>query len=464
MKWNKALLTLVTVFTGLYSLISLVNHYNFRTYALDLGLYTNALYKYGNLQLADSLMIKDVYEPMLGGHFDLYLILFSPLVHIFGEHTLLLVQIAAISFGGIGCYYYFRNSNDKTTSNLAIWASAYFCSFFGVFSAFSFDYHSVVVASGFMPWFFLAIKNRNMKIASIWFLVILIAQENVSFIMTFICLSLAALNRKDRRTRLLLLVLATCSVIYFLTVIYAVIPHFSARNEYGGFLYSTLGNSPLEALKNIINHPIESLKKLFVNHTENPDANFVKLEFHLFIIISGAYMLFKKPIYLLMLLPLYFQKLYHDNSLMWSFGGQYVVEFAPVFTLGIFSVLSSVKRLKTQRILLAIVMLGSVFTTVRMMDNTIQFTDKSRIRIYQEKHYKRSYSVKDVHNELLREVIYEFPKIADADFIVYSPVENPYPLSAVKFKEVTLNLLNSKEWTVINNNEELILLKRNNEP
>ncbi|MCC7317875.1 MAG: DUF2079 domain-containing protein, partial [Bacteroidales bacterium] len=80
-------------FALLYALVSLVNHYFFRTYALDLGLYNHAAFKYTHFQLADSLMIKEYSEPMLGGHFDLYLILFSPFIYVFGSYTLLIVQI-----------------------------------------------------------------------------------------------------------------------------------------------------------------------------------------------------------------------------------------------------------------------------------------------------------------------------------------------------------------------------------
>ena len=72
------LIILVILFASLYSFISLVNHYNFRTYALDLGLYTNALYDYLHLQWNDSSVFKEINENLLADHFDLYLIIFSP--------------------------------------------------------------------------------------------------------------------------------------------------------------------------------------------------------------------------------------------------------------------------------------------------------------------------------------------------------------------------------------------------
>ena len=49
-------ITLASVFTFagvLYALISLVNHYLFKTYALDLGLYTHAMYDYTHFRVDD---------------------------------------------------------------------------------------------------------------------------------------------------------------------------------------------------------------------------------------------------------------------------------------------------------------------------------------------------------------------------------------------------------------------------
>ena len=67
-------ITLATVFivAGMvYALISLVNHYLFKTYALDLGLYTHALYDYAHFRAADCSMFKPMPQSLLSDHFDL---------------------------------------------------------------------------------------------------------------------------------------------------------------------------------------------------------------------------------------------------------------------------------------------------------------------------------------------------------------------------------------------------------
>ena len=90
---HSAFFVISSVFFVLYALISLLNHYFFRTYALDLGLYTNALYDYAHFRFNYSEVFKDHLENLLSDHFDLFLMLVSPFYYLFGTYTLLIVQI-----------------------------------------------------------------------------------------------------------------------------------------------------------------------------------------------------------------------------------------------------------------------------------------------------------------------------------------------------------------------------------
>jgi len=60
-------------------------------------------------------------------------VLVSPLYWIFGSYTMLLFQIAAIIFGGIGIYKYFINKSSD--SYLAVIAMVHFYSIWGIYSA-----------------------------------------------------------------------------------------------------------------------------------------------------------------------------------------------------------------------------------------------------------------------------------------------------------------------------------------
>ena len=70
-----ARLQLITVvfFAVVYSLLSLVNHYNFRTYAYDLGLMNNALYDYSHFQFNNATLLQPELKNYLSEHFELFI-------------------------------------------------------------------------------------------------------------------------------------------------------------------------------------------------------------------------------------------------------------------------------------------------------------------------------------------------------------------------------------------------------
>lgn len=471
---------LIGLFFGiLYSLISLVNHYLFKTYALDLGLYTNAMYKYAHFQMADSEMIKDFSEPILGGHFDLYLLIFSPLIYLFGTYTLLIVQLIAVLLGGVGIYKFFKLI-DSPYKSLPILAAVYFYSFYGVFGALSFDYHSVVVASCIIPWFFIAVYKQQKWTTVILLLFMLFAQENVSLWLIFVCIGLAIEFRKKRKIALNLLMLSGVSLLYFILVVFVVIPSFSKTEEYTGFLYSALGNTPLEAIEMLFLHPIDSFTMLFTNHNNTINGDFIKAELHWILVFTGLPFLLKKPQFILMLIPIYFQKLFHDNYMMWGIGNHYNMEFTPILTIGVFLVISSFKNIKLMKFSSILVVILSFATTIRTMDNTINYSDKTRLRFYKEEHYVRNYDVKAAHKELrkipkdasvsaqspyvphlsLRNEIYQFPLIKDAEFIVLSRNESPYPFLTYEAYDLeVLKYKDSESWEVFSEGE-ITILKR----
>jgi len=467
------------LFTILYSLISFVNHYNFRTYALDLGAYTNALYDYIHFQWNDSGVFKEINDNLLADHFDLYLIFFSPLSLIFGTYTLLIVQIIAIILGGWGVYA-FLNS-QKGNQQIALFGSIYFYSFFGVFNSIAYDYHSNVVAAALIPWLFYFVAKRRFLISSILILLVIVAKENMPLWLGFILIGLAIEYRKDVFLRNYLAFAAIFSLGSFFIITSIIMPAISINETYPHFHYSFLGDNMSQAIIHLLSHPIESIKVLFINHTGNPLGNFVKVETHIMLFVSGLVLLFKKPHYLLMLVPIYFQKFFHDNYPMWGIDIQYNIEFAPILAIGIFSVISEFKEIKTQKTVSYFVLFFAIAATIRTMDNTVLHTDKSRIRFYKKDHYQRDFDVKTVHNQLskipkdakvsaqspliphlsLRDDIYQFPIIKNAEYIVYSRKLGFYPLSEEEFELKVNELENSMNWEILYDGDIKILRKIN---
>ena len=133
---NKARIVRISVIIGfaiIYSVISLVNHYTFRTFAWDLGIYNQAMFDYSHFRINSNTVIQPCISNLLGDHFELVLPIISPLYYLFGYYTLLIVQIAAILMGGFGIYKYIELISNK--SYMALLAMIQFFSFYGIYSA-----------------------------------------------------------------------------------------------------------------------------------------------------------------------------------------------------------------------------------------------------------------------------------------------------------------------------------------
>ena len=60
----------------------------------------------------------------------------------------------------------------------------------------------------------------------------------------------------------------------------------------------------------------------------------------------------------------------------------------------------------------------------------------------------------------LRDNAYEFPKIKDAEYIVYSYMEDPYPATPQRFDSIITALSLSQYWQPIHEGDIVILMKR----
>lgn len=474
------MLPLLVIFGTLYAVISLVNHTLFRTYALDLGAYTNALYDYRNFQWNDSTAFLNDPTNLLADHFDLYLILWSPLSFLFGSYTLLIVQISSLLLGALGIFKYLNLIAQNSFLSKA--GAIFFLLFFGVFSALSFDYHSNVVAACVLPWFFIAIHQNKMFKAALLGLFICIGKENMSLWLFFVALGLLWEYRTDKQKRIPLILISAFSACYFLAITMVVMPAFSNGQAYVHFHYSALGTDFGSAIKYLLEHPFAAFETMIGNNTHEPLGEGVKAELFLLLFLSGLPVLIFRPAYLLMLLPIFFQKLFHDNFHLWGVYAQYCIEFAPVLAIGIFIVLSKLKSIKSQQLFASLILIGCLVSTVKMMDRSAIFTNKSTIRFYQSAHYVRNYDVNTVHRRLdaipanaivsaqspflphlsLRETIYQFPTIKDAEYIVLSRLEGPYPLNEEQFRTALDSIALSKSWKILSASKGCWVFKKVN--
>lgn len=371
-----------------FALISLVNHRLFRTYCLDLGYYSQCLWDYAHGKMNQSMIFETNPKPCLASHFDLYLLLFSPLVFLFGTYTLLIVQIA---FMLIGIYGMYKLLCEYTNNQwIPVFAALSYSFFFGVIHAMAFDYHSDVLIAAAIPWFFYFIKRKRYWLGCVSLLFILVGKENAGILMIFTSIGLMWDARKDKKELLVLLCYLVISVLYTYIVIIKVMPNLNSQagdSVYGGLRrYSDWGYSVWEILRNVLTHPWQAIKAMF-NHRD-------KVEFFVCLLLSGALVAIGKPNYLFMMIPLIAQKMLTYDSALWGITNQYNVMFAPLVVTASYMVVSKLSNERMATALSSLMLLMVLGTSFYTMQHPKTWIRRENIAFYDKSHYlQRSFSV-----------------------------------------------------------------------
>ena len=476
-KKHRLAFLLAILFLLVYSLLVFVNHYLFKTFALDLGVYTNALYDYGHLQFNDKAIFKPVAENLLSDHFDLYLPLLSPFGFIFGQYTLLIFQILFILAGGLGMYFTILKRSQSTKMALLAQLCLYLS--FPVFAALSFDFHSNVLAAMLLPWVFYFAETKNIKAISILIVAIWLGKETMPLWMMFVSLGLAIAYKEDSGLKKHFLIMSVLSLLYFLLVLKVLMPALANSGQYEHYKFKALGNNYTEAFKFVFTQPLDFLKVLFSNHLGKPEHNGVKTEFLFFFAMSGGLFLGMRPAFLLMILPMLVMKLCYDDPAAWSIDTHYSIELAPVLVMGLFFIANDLLKYRYQLIWASL--LGIVFCTFKYMDNTVYWHDYSRVRLYQKSHYVKNYDVKVVHQQLYlipkdaivaaqtpfvphlayRDKCYTLPIVKDAQYIIASPSEEAmYPIIRPELSQLLQDSMRSGRWQIQYSDTNVLVLKK----
>ena len=476
------------IFFGLiFSLISVVNHLFFRTYALDLGIFNQALYAISHFKKAMFTLGLEGYEiSFWGTHFSPIVFLYVPFQLVFGSYGLLIVQILAILSGGLGIYRYSYLVLKKSSWSLLI--MIIFFGIWGIYSALAFDFHNNVIGAMMVPWFFYFLKKENIKASILFFSLIIITQESVALWMIFILAGLiirdlAIGNHKTVpqifRLQLSLLAFSTA---YFLIITMSIIPHFNQQTDFF-FRYAALGDNFPSIVASIITDPWSAIKLFFSGSSLQGVPPSIKLEFHLMVFLSGGVLLLYRPYYLIMLIPLYAQKMLSTDPVLWGINMQYSIEFVPVLALCIADSAGSVKLSDRYTFVILIIMLALVYAaTVRTMikRNSVWY-DKTNTVFWQKTHYESDLDIMETREVMKlipdgvpvsassplaphlykRDKLYHFPVVKDANYIMILKGKGGiYPLDATRLEKVIDSLRYNSIFSTVKETGHLILLKR----
>lgn len=480
-------LTTAALFSLWYAAISFVNHHLLRTFAYDLGIKNQAIWDYAHFRWNYNSIMAELNGEInvLANHFEPVIALFSPLYWVFGHYTLLVVQWAAILLGGRAIWLLFQERLPAKPL-YALLGIVSFYSFFGVFSALSFDFHTNVVAAMWVPWLFLAFYKKQHLAFWSWALLIAFSKENMALWLVFLALGLALNHLREPSLRNKALQLAGFSALSFLLIMKMFMPAFAGGQlDYLHFKYSALGPNMGSALAFVIQHPLDALNLLFQNHLPGPSSYRESLKWSTWVLflLSGGWLALTRPAFILMLLPIWGQKMFSDDPNKWSPFFQYSIEFLPVIALALVESLRWLSSRWLGGLTVLFVAVGSLVAGIHSisMYRPQSFMPQA-IQVFHPGHWQREVPVKSVKSALssfipdtasvaasstliprlaMRSRIFSYPSQQTTDYLaLLKDKERPYPLSQEAFNDSLIRLLRSPNWECLHQQDSLFIFKR----
>lgn len=485
---KKHIPVIILVFFGiLISYIGIYNHYLYKTFTYDYANYNFAFWDYSHFRISPLPTFRGNF---LQDHFSFTLMYFVPIYWLLnwitGSYTLILIQNALII---LAAWFSYRLVRLKTDNN---WISngvlIYFFLLFGRYSAFGTDVNLAIMSACFVPIFLYYFEVKKYILSFVILILSLLSRENMPLWFISIFMVLIVSNWKNKTIIILSVTGIFLSALYFLMLFKVIIPKIETPGvKYALFNYAALGEGPGEALVFIFNHPFDFIKLFFVNHLDNPEFDKIKMEFYLLYLISGGFILFLRPKYLIWFVPIVAQKVLNDDPFRWGNATYYAIEIVTILPLSVYLIISSIHSLRLQKILVVLSCLGALGMTIHKMDSSnhlIPWTFyKSKINFYSKSFYEAPFDVKKT-NQLLRKIpkdarvsssnvitphlaqrqfIYFFPTVKDAEYIVFSMFDNNYLMSVEENEKHRNNYLTSPEWEIIGKEYPVFLLKKKTE-
>lgn len=197
---------------------------------------------------------------------------------------------------------------------------------------------------------------------------------------------------------------------------------------------------------------------------------------------SGGLAMIYRPYYLIMLLPLYAQKLMTDYTEMWGIDYQYSIEFAPLLSLALADAIFSIKPKTIRYFIAGIYTLYTHYSTFHSMGYRVDpFYNPDNTKYYTAQHYNSGLNLPAIYGAFHlipeevtlsvnttiaphlanRDKIYAFPNVLDAGYIVlFDNVRSTYPMGEKEYNKLVNRYRDSTAFSTIYDENHLLILKR----
>ena len=482
-KNNLAVVILVT-FSALMFFMGIMNHYYFRSFVFDYGNYNFAFWDYSHFRISS---IPTYPGNFLQDHYSFLLFYFIPVYWLLnwltGTYTLIIIQNSLIVFAAWYSYKLIRlkSQNLYLTTGVLV----YYFLLLGRYSTFACDTNLAVMSACFIPIFIYYFELRKYVVASTIFILSLFSRENIPIWFIFIFIVLIIEHKDNKKAVRLSLAGIIISVLYFILLFKVLIPGVeNEAKQFTLFNYSALGPDPGSALKYVVLHPWETVKMFFVNHLDNPNYKWIKVEFYQVYLFSGGFILLTRPKYLIWFIPIVAQKVLNDAPIRWGILTYYSIEVVTLLPLSVFLALSSMKSVRLQNNLTLVIVILTLGTTIYKMDRSHRIVPDSfrpeKEKVYDKRFYQSDYNLRKTH-KLLKQIpndskvsasedffphlaqrfhIYFFPEVRDAEYIFFSVFDDYFRISHMENEKIRNEYMNSSEWEIIAEEFPVFLLHK----
>jgi uncharacterized membrane protein len=270
------------------------------------------------------------------------------------------------------------------------------------------------------------------------------------------------------------MILLGISMVYFGLVQMVLMPALNPQgisNHLGN--YSHLGHGPLEVMKTMITQPRYVFYLLFESLKVDEYSFKLKTQLHFMVLMSGGLALLYRPHYLVMLAPIYAQKLLSSNQAHWGVYDHYSIEFAPIIALAFTEWMQHFPFRKWR--------MAVVVTTISTATFFNWHPMKSNVGFFLPSHYQGGLEVKAVNKalELIpddaivsaanvlaphladRDRIYLYPVLKDAEYIaILTDKRDPYPFLPKDWPQHLTEVRSNPDYQILHDADNVLIVKR----
>jgi len=195
----------------LYATLSILRHMHFQSGGFDLGLYDQAVWKFGHgFDLYNTVKGRIIF----GDHLVLTLPFLSPLLYIWNDvRVLLIVQTFSIALSTIPIYFI---ALKRISSHIVSWTVTILYSlFFGIQFGVFFDFHPIILGVSLLAFLCWSIEYGKKRLFWFFLVLSLLTQENMGIAVACVGMCyLLRLSRSKREERITAIMLMFIGIFY----------------------------------------------------------------------------------------------------------------------------------------------------------------------------------------------------------------------------------------------------------